>query len=299
MDHKTVLFEGAAMRKFRSLFLITSILLVGCNERDTNMNKKFRKAIFLHHSTGAHILGPNGSDVSVFKEVEKYNKREKLNAGEQVSMKELAWPTKKMGWNNEWYRWNNIFMGRDVVPRWGLKKFLPDFNNANSDWKKIISKYPVIILKSCFPSSRMEKEREIANDKDLTKKTISNYKTIWRSMVRYFSKHPENYFVIWTNAPLARGATSAESAQISKDFCRWAKDTLARGRDNQLSQFPSNVYVFDFFNLMTDSNGIALDSLVVSENNSHPNSKATKKIAPIFVKETFNAALEYEKQVKK
>lgn len=281
-------------------FSMVAILVfyLQCSNGGESMNRKFRKAVFLHHSTGTHIFGPNGSTVSVPDEIKKYNKRNNFPSELFVSMDEMAWPTTEMIWNNEWYRWNDIFQNKDVY-KWGFKKLIPDFNSSNRMWKRFLKKYPIIIIKSCFPSSQMVSESSSQDTSDLKIKTIENYKTIWLKMMRYFRTYPNNFFVIWTNAPLARGATTAESARLSKAFCKWAKDTLATGKDAVLPDFPSNVYIFDFFDLMTGEDGIALDSMVQSAADSHPNSTATETIAPVFVEEVFNAAIAYEEKQKK
>ena len=108
------------------------------------------------------------------------------------------------------------------------------------------------------------------------------------------SSHPDNFFVIWTNAPLEFYSTNTSEALLSKQFCAWAKDTLAQGLDPEFGAFPPNVYVFDFFHKLTGSNGIMLEMYAASHGDSHPNSAATQLVAPQFVQEIFNAAIAYE-----
>jgi hypothetical protein len=100
--------------------------------------------------------------------------------------------------------------------------------------------------------------------------------------------------VIWTNAPLEPNSTNASEAELSNWFCTWAKDTLARGLDPVSVVFPDNVYVFDFFHKLTDSNGMMLASYAVGPGDSHPNSAATELVAPQFVQEIFNTSIGYE-----
>jgi len=107
-------------------------------------------------------------------------------------------------------------------------------------------------------------------------------------------QHPENFFVIWTNAPLVPSATNNQEASLSNQFCSWAKDTLAMGIDPIFGAFPSNVYVFDFFHKLADANGMLQLQYASSSNDSHPNSAATELVAPQFVQEIFNASIVYE-----
>ncbi|HDL18171.1 MAG TPA: T9SS type A sorting domain-containing protein, partial [Bacteroidetes bacterium] len=107
----------------------------------------------------------------------------------------------------------------------------------------------------------------------------------------------ENFFAIWTNAPLIANATDTGSAELSHQFCTWAKDTLAAGLDPAVSSFPSNVYVFDFFHKLADSAGMLAAQYASDEWDSHPNAAATELVAPQFVHEIFDAAIAYENLV--
>ena len=106
--------------------------------------------------------------------------------------------------------------------------------------------------------------------------------------------HPDHFFAIWTNAPLEPNSTTLEQAAMSMSFCKWAKDSLAKGLDAEFGKFPSNVYVFDYFSKVTDANGMELIKYRTSALDSHPNGLATDLVAPQFVNEIFDAAIAYE-----
>ena len=273
------------------LLLVASVL--GCNNKGATMRTEFRKAIFLHHSTGANIYGLSGSSVTVPACIKKFNDDHGFSSKNQVRMDQIGWPTAEMGWNNEWYRWKSILDGNDKIKRYGLKKLLAPNINVSAEWNKILKNYPIVVIKSCFPSSAIVNE---GSDKDLSNlsiKSIYNYKYIWRNIMRNFAMHPDNFFVIWTNTPLAKASTTPEQALLSNAFCKWAKDTLATGLDQEFGPFPENVYVFDFFHYLT-SGGILKEDFAISHSDSHPNNTAAEYVAPRLVKEVFNAALNYE-----
>ncbi len=236
----------------------------------------FRSGIFLHHSTGGCIWGPNGSSTSVPDEIAKYNDLHGLTGADSVTMDERGWP--ETPWDNEWYRWHNIF------------------NNDDTDAviAPILAANKIVVIKSCFPSSDMWDDGSPGDTASTTDKTTFNYKWHWRSFIRVMSQHPGNFFVVWTNAPLTAGATDSAYARRSDRFCRWAKDTLEAGHDALFGAFPRNVYVFDFFHKLAGADGILPDSLASDHSNSHPNDVATARVAPLFVTEIFNAALAYE-----
>jgi hypothetical protein len=128
-------------------------------------------------------------------------------------MRERGFP--ETPWTNGWDRWYKIFNGTD-----------PDANIT-----PYLSQFKVIVIKSCYPSSDIASIGSAADTLDISKKTIYNYKFLWRKIVHLMSLNKNNFFVIWTNAPLVTTATTVEKAGYSDRFCRWAKDTLATGLD--------------------------------------------------------------------
>ncbi len=232
--------------------------------------------MFLHHSTGLNILGPNGSSTSVSLELVKYNEI-KLFTGDQKVTMNHEW---FVPGDNEWVTMRNFFEG-----------------NLSLKPDAYLNNYKIIIVKSCFPSSEIASAGSISDMQNPTYKSIYNYKWHWRSMVRIMEQHPNNFFVIWTNAPLEASSTSATQAAYAKEFCFWAKNILAKGLDTEYGHFPKNVFVFDFFAKLTDENGIMKNEFRTSSGDSHPNAAATELVAPQFVQEVFDAALAYERTI--
>ena len=235
----------------------------------------FRKAIFLHHSTGGNIYY-KGSNTTVLKELANYNMAKSFTGNQKITMAEEWFGVG----NNEWNTMRNFVEGTN-----GYKI------------SNYFSQYNVIIIKSCFPSSEVISEGSSADTKNPIIKSIYNYKWHWRSMVKYMQKHPEIFFVIWTNAPLEAASTKSEWAANAKNFCNWATNILAKGLDSEYGAFPPNVFVFDFFGKLTDSNGNMKDIYKTKSGDSHPNAAAADLIAPQFVKEIFDAALAYERVI--
>lgn len=236
----------------------------------------FRSGTFLHHSTGQNIWGPNGSSTSIPAQIAQYNTAHGLSGSNAVSMAQQGWPLNP--WENEWERWHRIFKGQD--PAANIQPIL----DGNS----------IIVIKSCFPSSAITGMGQPSDTLAFTPKTVYNYKWHWRHIIHEMAQRPQNYFVIWTNAPLGAASTNPAAASLAKKFCTWAKDTLAMGLDPEFGSFPSNVYVFDYFRKIADENGMAPPGLCVSTTDNHPNAAATELIAPQFVNEIFDAAILYE-----
>ncbi len=235
---------------------------------------KFRSGVFLHHSTGARIWGPNGSATSVPLQVASYNTSHALSGADAVSLTESGWP--EAPWDNEWGRWHRIFNTIE-----GEANILP-----------ILAAHKIVMIKSCYPSSDIQSVGLPTDTLSPTLKTVCNYKWHWRRIIQVMKEHPSNFFVIWTNAPLVN--TADDRAFYADKFCRWAKDTLAAGLDPVLGTFPENVYVFDFFHKLAGANGKLPLMYATSGTDSHPNAAATALVVPLLVNELFDAAIRYE-----
>ncbi|MCL5029860.1 MAG: hypothetical protein M1480_12680, partial [Bacteroidetes bacterium] len=239
-------------------------------------NSNLRKGVFLAHSTGTNIWGPNGSNTSAPQEIIKYNNSHNFSGDKEFNIIKEDWPTNP--WTNEWVRWHQIFDGVD----------------STADIQPYLNNYGIIIIKSCFPSSGIGSWGSPLDTLEPDRKTIFNYKWHWRNFIKKMESHREVFFIVWTNAPLVAKSTDDNEAFFSDQFCRWAKDTLATGLDSKYGDFPSNVYVFDFFHKLAGPDGKLPVMYALDSTDSHPNAAATELVAPQFVKEILDAVLNYE-----
>lgn len=254
-------------------FLIIPALLLLLILTGQSQNR-FRSGRFFHHSTGENIWGPNGSSTSVTQEMTRYNTQHGYTGVNAVSMSETWFP---VNYDNEWVTWHTIFG-----------------TNYPENISSYFSSNKIIMVKSCFPSSAIEEIGQPIDTLSPDYKTVYNYKWHWRHIVNVMKSYPQNFFVIWTNAPLTQAETTPAQAYFSKQFCKWAKDTLAAGRDPVFGAFPNNVYVFCFFSKLTDANGYMLPQYAVAPNDPHPNAAATALVAPLLVNEVFDHSIAYE-----
>jgi len=258
----------------KTLFVILNLFLVAGILSAQNY---FRSGIFLHHSTGNYIWGPNpdgSSTTTIPEQMHIYNTMKGFYGDDSITINEEWWSPD----DNEWATQHEFFEG----------------NTAFTDINYYLANNRIIIIKSCFPSSAMEAIGGPADTLDPYYKSVFNYKWHWRHIIKVMEKHPDRFFAIWTNAPLEISSTTNAAAGFSKSFCKWAKDTLAKGLDPEYRLFPANVYVFDFFSKLTGSNGIMQNQYRSAESDSHPNGSATDLVAPQFVNEIFDAAIAYE-----
>ncbi|MHC1778350.1 MAG: BACON domain-containing carbohydrate-binding protein [Lentimicrobium sp.] len=260
------------MKKKLYLFLFLIVPFIG------NSQELFRSGKFLHHSTGGNIWGPNGSSTSIPQEIASYNAIHGYTGNNAISMTEQWWPGAPVSNDNEWERWHRIF----------------DNEDPNANILPILAANKIVVVKSCYPSSAMTNMGGPWDTLYYTRKSMYNHKWHMRSIVRVMAQYPENFFALWTNAPLVAANTNANAALLSKRFTTWMKDTLAQGLDPEIGMFPPNIYVFHYFKKLTDENGFERPQYAVSSTDSHPNASATELVAPQFVNEIFSAAIAYE-----
>lgn len=271
----------------KSKYLKTIVLCVGTMWMVVNTVQSqtmFRSGIFLHHSTGAYIWGPNPdgtSSTTIPDQMQLYNIQHGYSGNEAVTLQEEWWDPPS---DNEWSTLHKFFEGDTT------------FSNALSTSFNIgfcTSNFKIVVVKSCYPSSHIYFPGQPSDTLDPTFKTMYNYKWHWRHMTRAMQQYPGNFFVIWTNAPLTEDNTTPEEAALSKSFCQWATDTLANGLDAEFGSFPPNIYIFDYFSKITDINGYMLPVFTAADQ-EHPSGAATNLVAPMFVQEIFDAAIQYE-----
>jgi hypothetical protein len=258
------------MKKVIILEIILLYVALSVNSQENH----YRSGIFLHHSTGGCIWGPNGSPTDVPEQINFYNIAHGYTGDDAVTLSQTWYPA----WNNnEWSTWHSIFE-----------------TDAPETISGILNANKIVMIKSCYPSSQIYSVGSDEDTLDPGYKSIANYKWHWRHIVKEMENHADNFFVIWTNAPLEFYSTNATQAAYSNWFCYWAKDTLAQNLDPVYGVFPPNVYVFDFFHKLADASGFLPQYYASGPGNSHPNSAATELVAPQLVNETFDAAIAYE-----
>ena len=237
----------------------------------------YRSGIFLHHSTGNYIWGPNpdgNSTTTIPSQMHLYNVNHNYTTTDSITLAEEWWAPS----DNEWSTQHEFFEG----------------NTTYTDINYYLSNYKIIVIKSCFPSSQIDSWGQASDTTSPTTKSVYNYKWHWRHILKVMKNHPGNFFAIWTNAPLEVNSTNTTQADLARKFCKWAKDTLAKGLDPVFGAFPLNVYVFDYFSKVTGPDSIELTQDRTASGDSHPNGAATDLVAPQFVNEIFNVAIAYE-----
>lgn len=259
--------------KVIGIFLII-IILMNFNQGlvKAQENKKI-KVLFIHHSTGANLINEGNLREEFFKlnlNVELWDHSYNRNKILPSFLIKLLTHTKlfyETGLSDKDGRMTGL--DYDIVLSNNSPKEYAEIFSRNPQDKTLsaILQYDLVLFKNCFPTTEIKSETQLEEDKKY-------YQIIRESLVKY----PNKKFILLTSPSLRKEATKPEYAKRAKDLNAWlfSKDFLGETR---------NLFVFDFFGLLSDNNGyLKKEYASIIPFDSHPNQKANQQIAPLLAK---------------
>ncbi len=252
------------------IFIFAVTFFLSCNKSEEMNMENQRNIIFLHHSTGKCIweggltkFGKKlGFDPDVVEWFDDYNKDNKKN----YKIQEMDFPKNSpYGWNNYPYDYYNIW-----VKNAGELPY-----QEEPTLEMLTKKYDVIVFKHCFPVSAIQADTTTPNI-DSDQKTLGNYKLQYQALKKKLSEFPNTKFILWTPTALVENETNKEEAERANQFSDWAKTEW----DNK----DDNIFLWDFRDLQVEGGSFFKNEYAENENNSHPNAKFSKTVAPYFCK---------------
>ncbi|MFC1790596.1 hypothetical protein ACFLZP_03895 [Patescibacteria group bacterium] len=221
------------------------------------------RIIFLHHSTGGNVYrqGNVPSELSAL--------------DSSLSITERNYPDVPYAWKNYPYDYWNLWVnGQCNASQAGIHCL-----------RNIAANYDVIIFKHCYPGAQVWPDTGSPDISSETK-SLENYKLQYEALGRKFQDFPNKIFIAWTLAPLVQENISQANANRARQFVTWVENDWA-------PRYP-NVYFFDYFSLMVNSNNYLRDDYKVAEGNSHPNARACLVAGPAFARAIVNAIGDFE-----
>lgn len=128
-----------------------------------------------------------------------------------------------------------------------------------------LMQYDVIAFKSCFPTSNIGDDAQLAE-----------YKDYYLSIRDRMDEHPEKIFIVFTPPPQVPGSSDSREATRARAFADWL------GSDEYLDGHP-NVFTFDFFDLLAGGDNFLRSEYRYDNYDGHPNEYANEIIGPRFV----------------
>ncbi len=202
------------------------------------------KLIFIHHSTGENWLADDNGGLGVALMKNNYF----------VSDTNYGWGPDSIGDMTDIGHWWTWFRGPES------HRYLSALyreSGQHSSYSRL-SKDPggeneIVMFKSCFPNSDVwgnpgdpvppiESNPLRGNSTPLT---IENCKGIYLDILNYFRTRPDKLFIVITAPPM----TSLREPSTNRAFNNWLVNDWLRG-------YPyKNVFVFDFYNVLTTNGG--------------------------------------------
>ncbi|HII99300.1 MAG TPA: PKD domain-containing protein [Methanoregula sp.] len=225
------------------------------------------KLIFIHHSCGQHWLeDANGGLGTSLK-----------NNNYFVSDTNYNWGPSAIGDHTDIGDWWSWFRGPSST------LYLADLYNESgqhSTYTRIATDpggpNEIVMFKSCFPNSDLHGNPSdpipSIEDNPLRGQScgsedhsVANAKGIYTDLLEYFSGKPDTLFIVVTAPPLTSGAISSpETPANARALNQWLVN-------DWLDDYPvGNVFVFDFYNVLTTNKGnINTNDLGQANGNHH------------------------------
>ncbi len=155
---------------------------------------------------------------------------------------------------------------------------------------ELVRDHDVVIMKHCFPSSNIQDDIG-SPDPSSNRKSLENYKVIYRLLRNEFDKYPDTMFIVWTLPPLHSMATTSANAARATEFSEWLKtDFLDEDGPHH------NIYVWDFRGIVMDPATDCLKHKYERDHrrpDSHPNNWANNLAGPQFAQFIVNSIKDF------
>jgi hypothetical protein len=217
------------------------------------------KLVFVHHSTGENWLTDGNGNLGDTLMDNNYFVSD-TNYGWGPADADAGSGT--IGDHTDIGHWYNWFAGphRDTY-----MTALYGESGQNSSYTRLGSDpggaNEIVMFKSCFPNSALggnpgDPATVGANplrgqEAYSGAMTVANAKGIYNDLLPYFAAHQEKMFVVVTAPPLASSATNASQAANARALNTWLMNDWLDGYGH------NNVFVFDFYNVLTSNGGNA------------------------------------------
>ncbi|MBN1358834.1 hypothetical protein JW988_08725 [Candidatus Bathyarchaeota archaeon] len=229
------------------LFMLTVASI--CNEVSASISPPSEpvRLIFIHHSCGSNWLSDSNGGLGIALRDNNY----------YVSDTYYGWGPDSIGSSTDIGHWWLWFRGPDSTE---YLNALYAESDQHSSYSRMITEVSgeneVIMFKSCYPNSALKGDvndpvPEIEDNPLCGQScgsqyhTVANAKGIYIDLLEYFNTRPDKLFMVVTAPPL----TDDTYADNARAFNNWLVDDWLAG------YAVGNVFVFDFYNVLTTNGG--------------------------------------------
>jgi PKD repeat protein len=219
-----------------------------------------QKLIFIHHSTGGYWLADPASQ-----ELGGDLGRALRDSNYFVSATNYDWGPDSIGSNTDIGHWWEWFRGSNSATY--LAALYAETGQNIGDfgsWPRLASDpggpNTIVMFKSCFPNSNLGGSPSDpippigsnplrGQDYSSDAMTVGNAKGIYIDILNYFQAHPEKLFIVIVQPPLMQADTNPTRAANARALAEWLVNDWLDTYTHH------NVFVFDFFNVLTSNGG--------------------------------------------
>ena len=219
------------------------------------------RLIFIHHSTGENWLADENGGLGIALRDNNYF----------VSDTNYGWGPDGIGDNTDIGQWWLWFRGADSATYMDALYAESEQHSAYSRMDSApAGENEIIMFKSCFPNSALkgnprdpvpsiENNPLKGEDSGSEYHTVANAKGIYMDLLEYFRTRPDKLFIVITAPPLSDPTYSRNARAFNLWLVReWLSDYTYR-----------NVFVFDFYNVLTTNGGDPNTNDVGQETGNH------------------------------
>ena len=283
---------GKTMKQKKSVFVAFAFLMMLGNlsfavaaDQNPEQEDKPVQFLFIHHSCGGQLMANVGTDNGskcIYTSHPNGGGLRSLLEGNGYAVNEASYGS-AVGDKTDICHWNKKFRDQmDVIIKTKNQDDLLPEGVTNE----------VVAFKSCFPNNHFIGEGNQPGDPDSCELTLANAKAAYNSLLPYFQKHPEVYFVAFTAPPLAKTPGfkgfvknifkgSPKHPELARKFNNWLMD-----RENGwlAGYSTANVGVFDHYDVLTNQGETNWSAYPTGGGrDSHPSSEGNTKAAEAFV----------------
>jgi hypothetical protein len=216
---------------------------------NSNPPSKLIKLIFIHHSTGENWLADDNGGLGIALRDNNYF----------VSDTNYDWGPDSIGSTTDIGHWYTWFRGSQSAT---YLRALYAESQQHAEYSRLTTnpggENQIVLFKSCFPNSYLQGK---PNDLPTTgsnplrgqeageQMTVANVKGIYNDILQYFATRQDKLFVAITAPPQARNETDPTAAANARAFNNWLVKEWLKGYSHK------NVFVFDFYNVLTSNGG--------------------------------------------
>jgi hypothetical protein len=271
---------------------------------DTSVPHSPVRLVFVHHSCGDNWLDTGNGNLGDELGANNYFVRDTYYGWDATENTDIGSST-DIG---HWYTWfaDLTVQNNGTNRHENIMNSLYETDSKHAAYDSSMCSDPggeneVIMIKSCYPNSNVRDNNSTVpsdlygNAYNVSAHTLSNCMVVYNRVLDYMKTREDKMFIVVTAPPLLASSTSPQHADNARTLNNWLVNDWLQDANWE----NRNVYVFDFYNVLTEtnnhhrinagsiehinSNGDNYAGPYCSGSDNHPTSEGNRKATCEFV----------------